>query len=566
MPLDLNPKRLQRELKRLQYELTVAQKQTPYLRGMIEGTRDRLALLSRRGEILEYNSAFARQFAHDEGAVIYGRAISTVYTRAKVSSDPMSVRGLIDDQALKNVENSRYYGFFENEAIEIELNPLKLQDVEVIVLSARPLDELGKRERELNNMRLQLDELSERLSIEREQERAQRVEALALLAGTLAHDLNNALAVVCSNLDLLGMIILDRFSVDAEINEAISDILEGVASARVLSDKLKTFTKGESAELKMLEFNSWFQGVARALKKAHQDRLSLDISDVRLWLQADEAQLSQLMINLVTNGFQSMEEAGTSPCENVFVEVKVVQGREIVQLMFSPQNEVILDARYILISVSDRGTGIEEANLQKIFDPFFSTKEGGSGIGLASAVKIVFGHRGGIAAHNREGGGACFCVALPLSDQPLLLEDQETPVPITLEETSLADFTVIVMDDEPHVRQTMKRVLVRHQAHVIEASCCEEVIEARRQLLSDHPEHHDHLLFLLDLNLEGGRSGVDTLDELLILDPSSRVIACSGYFPHSGTMSYEQMGFKAFLPKPFTASELVSVISRIAKT
>jgi len=560
MPLGVSPKRLERELKRLQYELKVAQRQTPYLRGMIEGTRDRLVLLNEKGEVLEYNSAFAEQFKDDEDAVIYGRHISSIYSidPALTEAEP---HPLITDALLQGRQVGRHYGYLGAEAIEVELSRLEIQEHSLLVLSARPLDDKARHERELASMRTQLDELTERLSVERERERAQRVEALALLAGTLAHDLNNALAVVCGNLELLEMSIEDMEGLQASILETIQDIREGVTSASGLSERLKTFTKGESAELKPLELRSWLKEISRALSKAHQDRLKLNLPVQELWVNADDSQLSQLVINLVSNAFQAMDAQTRDERKLVTLTLQVGRPETLSSLMYSQDHPLNSAQSYVHVSILDQGPGIPEEHLQKIFDPFFSTKQGGSGIGLASAMKVTFGHRGGISAENRPEGGACFHVALPTLKRLSSHEQQTTSAPIG--RLTFPDLTIILMDDEPHIRLTLKKILMLHDAQVYEASGCDELLSIREQVLRRELPGRPELLFLLDLNIEGGPSGVDTLQRLKRLDPSVRAIACSGYFPLQEGDTYEKLGFKAHIPKPFTAEELTRVIHRV---
>lgn len=560
MSLGLSPKRLERELKRLQFELKVAQRQTPYLRGMIEGTRDRLVLLNETGEILEYNSAFAEQFSEDEDAVIYGRHISTIYSRSPLSTESNSL-SLITQTELNEGVLGRIYGFIGSEAIELELSTLRIHEKTLFVLSARPLNDRARHERELAQMRNELDELNERLSLEREQEKAQRVEALALLAGSLAHDLNNALAVVCGNLDLLEMTIEDSPSSNPETLEMIKDLRGGVNSASALSERLKTFTKGESAELKTLELGRWLEEISRVLSNAHQDRVRLSLPSREVWINADDSQLSQLVINLVTNAFQAMDTPIRDPQKSVHLVLTLGQNTEISSMMFSQQYPFKKGSVYAHLSVSDQGPGINEEHLQKIFDPFFSTKQGGSGIGLASAIKISFGHRGGISAENLPDGGARFNVAIPLLENPVRCEHQLTSLPTG--RLTFPDLTVVLMDDEPHIRLTLKKILSLHGAQVYETSCCEEVLSIREQIFSNDLSCRARMLYLLDLNIEGGLSGIDTLHILKRLDPEIVAIACSGYFPLETGDNYHQLGFKAFVHKPFTSEELTKTIHRV---
>ena len=554
----MTPKRLERELKRLKYELEVAQRQTPYLRGMIEGIHDRLVLIDKNGTIREYNSAFASSL-QDDDVSLYGTSVATIYTTHPDDSEQSAP--LLTEQILTTRQSGRYYGFYVKEAVELELSRVDIQGQELMVLSARPLDEDGKQQRELHAVRKQLDMLTERIQLEREQERAQRIEALALLAGTLAHDLNNALAVVCGNLDMLDLIISDAAIQDPDLRETMDDVRNGVASAQTLSQKLKTFTKGESVELRPLNMVPWLRSVVRLLEKAHQDQIRLTLPEEALWVSADEAHITQLLINLVSNAFQAEEEAANART-SVEISLRCATPAELSSMMFSAQNTINTLDEHLLLTVLDHGSGIDAAHLTKIFNPFFSTKQGGSGLGLASAAKIVFGHRGGISAENRREGGACLRVVLPRLYPTVARDDAPLDDELSLPSHHLHTMTVIVMDDEPYVRQTIKRILMHAQAHVLEASCCEEVLALHHRLVVEQGMSPEQLLFILDLNIEGGRSGIETLSLLQHRDPSSRAIACSGYFPMDNAR-YTQLGFKAFLAKPFTAEELLEAARQV---
>ena len=230
-------------------------------------------------------------------------------------------------------------------------------------------------------------------------------------------------------------------------------------------------------------------------------------------------------------------------------------------MMFSQQYPFHAESSYAHLSISDQGPGISKENLLKIFDPFFSTKQGGSGIGLASAVKISFGHRGGISAENRTQGGARFNIALPLLEHPVQIESEVTDTPNG--RLSFPNLTVILMDDEAHIRLALKKILSIHGAQVYEASCCEDVLIIREKLQSRELSCRARVLYLLDLKIEGGLSGVDTLQRLKRLDPEIDAIACSGYFPLNNGNNYQQLGFSEFVPKPFTADELTRAIYRV---
>ena len=554
MSLSVNPKRLERELKRLRYELEVAQQQTPYLRALVEGTQDRLALLDQSGIILEYNRAFMDQFVDHLDMVIYGRSISTIFRQQSDLNNDIH-HPLITDQLLAKLQKSkRLYGCIGNDDVEVDLNPLTIQGQHLVVVSARPLTEEGKREREIQTMRLKLNQLKEQISADREQEKTERLNSLSLLAGSLAHDLNNALAVVLGNLELLNSHTQDDYTLDI-----LDDIRLGVHSAQNLSERLKTFSKGNSSALKPIRFITWLEQLIRALSKANNHRIHIATTNIDSMVRADESQLSQLFINLITNAFQSMNEAGEISAK-VEIKLQIKKGKQLKHLMFSGDFPCKDDLEYQIIEILDRGTGIPKENLLKIFDPFFSTKDAGSGIGLASCQKIAYAHRGGIVARNRKDGGANFTIALPICTECDQISAQASPVPTKLNIEKLKRLTVVVLDDEPVVRQTIKKILQRAGVEVFEAESCEEVLSLHQSILDKQLTTRSSLIYLLDLNIEGKLSGVETLRRLNRIDPSVMAVACSGYYKVKIPELYSESGFKGYVSKPFTEMELISAL------
>jgi CheY-like chemotaxis protein len=266
-----------------------------------------------------------------------------------------------------------------------------------------------------------------------------------------------------------------------------------------------------------------------------------------LWCAVDEPQLSQVILNLLVNALQA---AGARHV--IDVELAAMEGA---------------DGPVCVIRIKDRGPGVPEDLRARLFEPFVSTKPGGSGLGLASALRIVQGHNGKIELLNRPGGGTCFEVYLPrlldVGTEPDAEKDEELGMP--LGSLPLDGYRVLVLDDEPRVLHTLGRILQGGGAKTMLFSTGEAIVEAQEKLLNESAVAALPPIFVLDLLLVGGIDGVETLRRLQKRDPLVRAIACSGYPPDPSIKDYKTIGFKAYLKKPFQAEALIRAVWMVAR-
>lgn len=538
--------RTDRELRRLRYELKVAGQQVPYLRALVEGTSDLLALVSSDGEILEHNSAFALALG-DRQVLLHGLDVRRLfYAKTPTVEDPGGRQALFTGADLQDVPDVsiRKYGFFgDGAAVECTLGGVDIGGQRLVVVSAILLDDAAQRARDLHDAEVRVQRLQRELVDHRQQERAVRYDSLAVLAGTLAHDLNNAMAVLFGNLDLLGECLEDP-----RLVQLVEDIHESTRSTRELSIRLGTFSRGSGVVLAPLRVQPWLESVTRALAQSHRTVIPVEMPEAPCWIQGDEAQLTQVILNLVTNAFQASWE---SPEISLRVDLDSPAG--------DPGTEEVL------IEVLDRGSGIKDDLLEKLFEPFFSTKPGGSGLGLASAFRIIDAHSGCLCAANRDGGGARFTIRLPMCEAPsrtAIGSAAGTPHrPSSVGVHRLETHCVLLLDDDPFVRQTLARILRREGATVLEADRGEKTVRAFQGLLaSGLPEGASRLVAVLDLNIASGMDGITTLRQLQMHDPAIRAIACTGHTNRDIATDFRILGFEGYLAKPFRAKALVDTV------
>jgi CheY-like chemotaxis protein len=252
-------------------------------------------------------------------------------------------------------------------------------------------------------------------------------------------------------------------------------------------------------------------------------------------VEVDAGQISQVIQNLFINAGQAMPEGGVilTRCENA-----IISAEDALPLR---------DGRYVKISVTDQGGGIPEEHLGKIFDPYFTTKKQGSGLGLASSFSIVKRHDGFIAVESVAGVGATFTIFLPATQKELSLESAEK------ENSYLAKGKILVMDDEEAVRDVLG-IMLQKSGYEVEFACGgEEAIGMYRKALSG-PNPFDAVI--MDLTIPGGMGGKEAIRILREMDPQVRSIVSSGYSNDPVMANFREYGFSGVISKPYRMTEL----------
>ena len=360
---------------------------------------------------------------------------------------------------------------------------------------------------------------------------SQRLESLAVLAGGIAHDFNNLLAGILGNVALATG---DRRLPD-DLREILADAEAAAQRARGLTQQLLTFSRGGAPVKRVVDLEPVVREAAHFAASGSNCSCTVD-AEAALWpADADAHQIAQIVQNLVLNAGEAMPNGGK-------IEV------ELANLRCNPADGTAVGARPCLrLGVSDRGPGIDPAQSPRIFDPFFSTKEQGSGLGLAVCHSIAVRHGGSIRALPRPGGGTVFELLLPAKPGGLIEGSAEH------DSMPSQRVRVLVLDDEA----TLRRLAVRIFAHLgCEAETCGDGDETVRLYEEARRLGRPYDLVVLDLTIPGGTGGLDTLERLQAIDPSVRAIVSSGYSTDPVMASYREHGFAAVLPKPFTPADV----------
>jgi PAS domain S-box-containing protein len=382
------------------------------------------------------------------------------------------------------------------------------------------------------------NDITERIKVEEERLRTQKLESLGILAGGLAHDFNNLLTSILGNISLAQLDTQEGGPVYRRLEEAEKASL----CARNLTQQLLTFSKGGHPVKKPVLLGELVRESAGFALRGSRSRCAFIIPEDLRPVYADEGQITQVINNLVINAVQAMPEGGlvTVTCGNVTV------GRA-GSLPLSPGD-------YVRLSVADHGIGISKEYFEKIFDPYFTTKQKGSGLGLATSYSIVKRHDGHIAVESELGKGAVFHVYLPVSGKDVLNKADEFGAGVR------GTGRVLIMDDEEMIRDIASQMLGKLGYTVdVAADGVEAIAVYTKARQSEKPFD----LVIMDLTIPGGLGGKDTVQKLLELDPGVKAIVSSGYSNDPVMAEFEKHGFCGVVGKPYTLKTLSEAVAKV---
>jgi PAS domain S-box-containing protein len=384
-------------------------------------------------------------------------------------------------------------------------------------------------------------DITERQRNEAERRKAETLEQLGLLAGGIAHDFNNLLTAIIGNISLASLLLPPNDEMGTRLNDAKNASMR----ARDLAQQLLTFARGGAPIKKTASIGKLIQDtVSFSLRGSHSRSEFLLGSD--LWpAEIDSGQISQVIANLVVNADQAMPNGGTLrvSCDNFSYDSTA-----------SPAVTDLPAGDYIRIAIRDEGVGISEECIKRIFDPYFTTKAKGNGLGLATTYSIVKNHNGLITVESKVHNGSTFTIYLPA------LRYQQVPVeppPRQMNEVVTGTGSILVVDDEEAIRDLVEFTLERLGYKVTQAESALEGVDIYKQKL-EADERFD--LVILDLTLPGGMGGKEALKKLIEIDPTVNAIVSSGYAMDATMSRYQDFGFRGVIAKPYEAAELGRIV------
>jgi PAS domain S-box-containing protein len=383
-------------------------------------------------------------------------------------------------------------------------------------------------------------DITERQRAEAERRKTETLEQLGLLAGGIAHDFNNLLTAIIGNISLASLLLPP----DDEMAERLDDAKNASLRARDLAQQLLTFARGGAPIKKTASIAKLIRDTVSFSLRGSRNRSEFEIASDLASAEIDSGQISQVVANLVVNADQAMPNGGTLyvSCDN---------------FCYDTNDAVIPDlipGDYVRIRIRDEGVGIPEKYMKRIFDPYFTTKPKGNGLGLATAYSIVKNHSGLMTVESQVHVGTTFTIYLPAA---AVVEEVpvEAPRKLTLEMSGTG--RVLVVDDEDAIRDLVEFTLTRLGYEVSQAATAIQGVELYQQRLKGG-ERFD--LVILDLTLPGGMGGKEALKKLLEIDPTVNAIVSSGYATDATMSRYQDFGFRGVIAKPYEAAELGRVV------
>ena len=480
-------------------------------RRIIDAAPDGFIVMNSGGEILDVNPAFTGLIGYLREELI-GKNLAVIE-----DPDPQIARLLptLGNHTSAHLETRYRHKDGKWVDVDITATQLKEADTRIFVF----IRDVTQRKRQLE----------ERL-------RTSKLESIGLLAGGIAHELNNALTAIIGNISLAqGEVPNDR-----KLAGFFGKALDATQRAGRLARQLLTFAKGGEPAKAVINLRQTLLGVQPERIGLPAGLLDLVIGD-DLWMtDVDEVQILQVVENLLLNAWEA-----SPPNTSVVLLAKNVEIKPGRNVRLAP-------GRYVQISVTDMGPGISQDIVSKVFDPYFSTKGSGRGLGLAICHSIVRRHGGTIQVDSSPGGSR-FDVFLPAvtSLEPPAPREPGAPPPPSLR--------VLVMDDEPTIRELLSLLLERAGFRPTTAADGDEALKLFSEALHRDPFR----LAILDLTIPNGLGGVETTRLLLDQDPKLPIIVCSGYSNDPVMANYRDYGFKGRLHKPFTNDQLLQALQDI---
>jgi two-component system, cell cycle sensor histidine kinase and response regulator CckA len=514
-------------------QLQASEERYRQIAAVVEWSNDAIIGCAVDGTISSWNRGATRLFGYDE-------------SEALLRSDEMLLPDVLVDEARLLLARVRHGEVVENHAtvrrrkdgtnIEVLLTISPVLDAHGAVVGisniARDLTSQRAAESALRKAEEQLRE-------------AQKLEAVGLLAGGIAHDFNNMLSVIVGYTEL----VLDSLPANDTLRSDVLEVRKAGASAVALTKQLLAFSRRQVLQPRVIDLNTVVLGLERMLRRllpAHVE-LRYELAPGLGRVSADPGQLEQVVINLVLNARDAMPSAGTL---TLSTENRALFGLDRARLD-------VVEGRYVVLSISDTGCGIDPALRARIFEPFFTTKEKGkgTGLGLSTTLGIVRQSGGAIDVTSRVGVGTTFHVYLPRTERPIH-SNPSTPPSRT---RSGGWETVLVVEDEEQVRALARTVLDREGYRVIEA-------ENGEQALSALEEHGGEIHLILTDVVMPRMGGNELIARVRERRPELKVLFMSGYADHELLPAGIIDPDVALLAKPITPSSLSRKVREVLDT
>ncbi|HHM02690.1 MAG TPA: PAS domain S-box protein [Caldithrix abyssi] len=513
---------------RLQAQEKLAESERLF-RKVVEEAQDGMAMADVNGRYLLVNHAMEKMTGYSHEELLNMNVSDLLAPDEEVRLFPKIAAGDKGRRVavLKRKDGSRFHA-------EVSGYPIEIGGTSFVMGQVRDISALIRAEEERRNLELQI-------------QHAQKMESLGVLAGGIAHDFNNLLTGILGNIGLTEMQLTPAHPALQNIKSMESSAMRAADLCRQL---LAYSGKGRFT-IMSINLNEVVEEIGALLETSISRKVLLkyNLEENLPAVEVDTAQIQQVIMNLIINASDAIgKKSGI---------VAITTG--VMQCDGNYLTETYLDDRlkpgpYVFLEVSDTGTGMSEETRQKIFDPFFSTKFTGRGLGLAAVLGIIRGHRGAIKVYSEPGKGSTFKVLLPVTDKAM----ESLVKPEKAMDNWRGKGGVLIVDDEETIRilaaETLKRTgMTPYMA-----------VDGRQALDIFRAHQQEIKVVLLDMTMPR-MDGIETFRELRRIKPSVKVILSSGYNEQDATNSFVGKGLAGFLQKPYKAARLIEMVRKVLK-
>jgi hypothetical protein len=520
-------RRIEEDLRRANEELDrkTAQEIGEYrgrLASIIDSSEDSIVSKDLNGIILSWNQGAEQLYGYTAEEAV-GKPISILVPEGRPDEIPRILERIRRGESVEHYESVRLTKDGRHLDVSIRISPIRNAAGNPVGASAISRDITAQKRAE-EHLR-----------------QAQRMDAIGRLAGGLAHDFNNILGIITACTELL------RSHVEASEDSAeyVGNIRKAVDRGSGLTRQLLAFSKKQKIQLQLLDLNERLKETVRLLRPLMGDDVEIVVSprSTSAVVEADLGQLDQVLINLAVNARDAMPHGGRFILETANVQLDD---------LYAEQHASIKPGRYVMLAVSDTGTGMDADTASRAFEPFFTTKETGkgTGLGLATVYGIVQQCGGNIQLYSELGRGTTFKIYLPSAEDKLGAASEpvvETVAP------ARSKTTILLVEDDEIMRKMTRKLLQQHGYEVVEAADGKAAVE----WVKTHDSEID--LLLTDVVMRG-LSGPELATQLGKLRPSMKVMFMSGY---TGELiaNHEGLSGSTLLEKPFTRATLLNTLS-----
>jgi len=414
--------------------------------------------------------------------------------------------------------------------VEVTANYVKYQDKHIVACFVRDITKQKLAETEKRRM-------------EEERLKMNKLESIGMLAGGIAHDFNNILTTILGNISLAKIYLKnDIKKVDAKINEAEKALFR----ARDLTQQLLTFSRGGVPVKKTILLEPLIKESVLFALRDSSVQVNFNISEDIFPTDVDEGMIGQAINNLIINAVQAMPDGGSIDVavDNIILENKTtIEGLQLEK------------GSYVKITIKDHGIGISNEHIAKIFDPYFTTKEKRTGLGLATTFSIIQKHGGHITVNSELGIGTIFNIYLVASPEHITI-NRKTNKPV------YGQGKILIMDDDEDILNIAGEMLSTLGYEVEYAKNGVEAIDKYKKMLE---QNNPFDLVIMDLTIPGGMGGKDAIKGLLALDRHVKAIVSSGYSDDPIMGNHTEYGFVGVALKPYKLNELSEIVQKAIK-